>query len=182
MSALDKKVKNYWAGRDKNAVNGLVLLDSCIKELADNRNWDPLSRFLSSSETSGQGLKVKRIIRLAFGDNLKWKRDMNHATGGKFTLGWEGQFNIAGNNAYVSNVGKAIEERTGWDSAAFSKELGKLLPSPVKKKVEVDEAKTKARAKTIADTLKRMEADGYNVAEILRFAQADLANRVKVVN
>jgi hypothetical protein len=125
------EVSAYFTTRDANGVKGLVLLDRCIRATAENRDWDGLSRFVTLSARAGHANRVKKIIRAAFGDKLIYKTSKQHATGGTFVMGWEAGAAFPLGNTY-SVVAKAIEDKTPWDSVAFTKALSEVLPAPVK--------------------------------------------------
>lgn len=83
--SLNKRVGTYWTNRSKMDKTGLVLLDECIINLSDNKNWDPLSRFISRSAAlnSSDRSRVMGVVRAAFGDQITYKKDASHPTGGK---------------------------------------------------------------------------------------------------
>ena len=135
----------YFATRDENGIAGLVLIDRCIRSTAVNRDWDGLSRFVTLANRAGHGNRVKKIIRAAFGDKLIYKVDKHHPTGGIFTMGWDAGKPFPLANTY-SIVSKAVEDKTSWDSLAFTKALSEVLPAPVKPAPAVDEKATLAAA------------------------------------
>jgi len=173
---LESKVKGYWTNRDKNSATGLALLDQCITRFAQHGDWDHLSRFYVGSLKVGQGPAVKRIIRAAFGQSVKFSLDSKHATGGKFTkLNWPGvAFPLHESNTY-SVVTKAIEQNLGWDSKAFQKALGDVLPDLPKKGKTVDAATQTKEAKALAAKLKVLRDAGFDLASVVREAQSILA-------
>jgi hypothetical protein len=138
-------VVSYFATRDANGIAGLVLIDRCIRSTAVNRDWSGLSSFVTLANRAGHGNRVKKIIRAAFGDKLIYKVDKHHPTGGTFVMGWDAGKPFPLANTY-SIVSKAIEDKTSWDSLAFTKALSEVLPAPVKPAPAVDEKATLAAA------------------------------------
>lgn len=169
---LGIRVRDYWKGREQNGNEGLRLLDSCIKQLADKNkaNWDPLARFVVASMVSNNRAKVVKIIRAAFGNDVSFKLDKKHAAGGTFTIGWKGNEGYVLKNTYAL-IQRTIDEGKGWDDAKFLKELTGMLPEVVKKKPvyegEAAEKAVKAAAKHIADSLKAKVEQGLSTGDIL---------------
>lgn len=174
--SLESKVRGFWTGRDKNSAYGLKLLDQCITRCAQHGDWDHLSRFIVSAMKVGQGPAVKRIIRAAFGNHLIFSLDSKHPTGGKFTkANWPGvSFPLHESNTY-SVVTRAVEKGLGWDSRVFQKALDEVLPKAEKPKKTVDAATQTKEAKALATKLKALREAGFDLAALVREAQALLS-------
>ena len=181
---LESRVKGYWTRRDNNSKDGLCLLDEAINRFAAHGDWDALSRFTVGAMKYGQGPNVKRIIRAAFGNSVKFSLDSKHATGGKFVkVNWPGQsFPLDGSNTYAK-VKEAIEKGMGWDSKALTKALNDVLPALEKKKVEVNAEAYEKKAKALAKQLDELEKAGFNLGDLIRQAQAiHIKNTAKPVD
>ena len=170
-----KDVDLYFKGAQRNAATGLVLLDKLIHRVASkDADWDGLSRFIVLSGATGDAGKVKKIVRLAFGDSLIFAYSKTHATGGKITLKWKGNEGFVLGNGYNA-VTDAIQTRVGWNDKAFLKSLDAKLAPKVQKKREVTDKASAAVEKHISDYLIARMAEGFNIGEILDRAQATLA-------
>lgn len=168
--SLDLQATEYWKGRTQNGAEGLVLLDKCIQRIATYRDWDALSRFVVQARIHGQGAKVGKIIRAAFGDKLTFKADSKHPTGGNFIMGWEGVFPLKGSNTYGA-VKDAIQKGLPFDHNSLQKEL----PTAEKKeRVATPEATAKA-VKHVMSYLDKLAAEGFSSGEILAAVQKELA-------
>lgn len=186
--SLDSQIKSYWTNRDKNSARGLVLIHDAIKRFAEHGDWDALSRFVTGAMKVGQGPAVKNIIRACFGNHVKWKADSKHDTGGNFTkVNWPGPaFDLSTSNTY-GIIRSAVEQGKGWDNKVFQKDLKDALPSVDKKARTVDDASIERAAKHVCTYLKKLEADGFPVGEVLakveKERKAAVATvQVKVVN
>ena len=175
---LFDRIGNYWDSRQANGRDGLVLLDECIRRAASkDRDWDALARFVARANVSSNAAKVKKIIRAAFGNNITFTLDKKHAAGGKFELKWEGAFPLSGSNTYTF-VKKAIEQGKSWDDREFLKALGEVIPALPKKEKLITPAEQTKAAKAIATKLAELRKEGFDVAAIIREAQAELATKV----
>ncbi len=170
-----KDVDLYFKGAQRNAANGLVLLDKLIHRVASKDcDWDGLSRFIVLSGATGDASKVKKIVRLAFGNSLTFAYSKTHATKGKITLGWKGNEGFTLGNGYGA-VTDAIQKKVGWNDKTFLKSLDeKLAPKVQKKRAPTDKASA-AVEKHIADYLIARMGEGFNIGEILDKVQATLA-------
>lgn len=172
---LFDRIGSYWDARTANGAEGLVLLDECIRRVASKeRDWDALARFVARANMSNNAAKVKKIIRAAFGNDLTFKLDKNHPAGGRFTLGWQGAYALAGKNSY-SMVKKAIEHGKSWDDKAFLKDLNDVIPDLPKAEKTVDAAAQTKAAKAMAKKLAELRDAGFNIGDLVREAQAELA-------
>ena len=170
-----KDVDLYFKGAQRNAATGLVLLDKLIHRVASkDADWDGLSRFIVLSGATGDASKVKKIVRLAFGNSLTFAYSKTHATGGKITLAWKGNEGFVLGNGYNA-VTDAIQAKVGWNDKAFLKSLDAKLAPKVQKKREVTDKASAAVEKHISDYLIARMAEGFNIGEILDRAQATLA-------
>lgn len=170
---LFDRIGTYFDNRRANGVEGLKLLDECIKRTAQHRDWDALARFVARSSLAGQDAKVKKIIRVAFGDKITYKVDKKHKAGGVFTLGWEGSFPLSGSNTY-GVVREAIGNNKSWDDKDFQKKLTEILgPAPKKERIVTEEAEKKV-AKHLAKYMAERKAEGFNIGHILDLAQKEL--------
>ena len=167
--SLEEQVIDYWAGRKVNGVIGLALLDKCIQRLAKHRDWDHLARFTVSAARHGQGDKVKKILRAAFGDSLIFKLNKKHATGGEFILKWQGEFNLRGSNTY-GVISDAVTKGMSWDD----RELSKLIPNNPPPKRQVTDEQKKKIVKHLAGYMSKLTSDGFSTGEILSMLQAEL--------
>lgn len=167
--SLDVQVKDYFVRRSENGAEGLKLLVMSIERTAKHRDWDALSRFITSALQSSSRAKVVKIVRAAFGDKLTYKSNPKHDTGGTIVMGWEGEFNLAGSNTY-GLVRAAAAAGKSWDDRDFLKEL----PGPVKKDREVSAVATEKAAKHLAKYLMDRESEGFNTGEILSKAMAEI--------
>jgi len=167
--ALDVQVSNYFTSRRQSGVEGLALLDKCIRRVAEHRDWDALSRFVVGAMPTGNRSKVVRIIGAAFGQRLTFKTDKKHPTGGSFVMGWEGAFPLKGSNTYTA-VTEAIKKGMGWDEVAFIKELPKADKKP---RTVSDEAEKKV-VKHLLAYLAQREAEGFSTGTILADVQKEL--------
>lgn len=175
---LFDRIGNYWDQRTANGREGLALLDECIRRTASkDRDWDALARFIARANMSTNGNKVKKIIRAAFGNNVVFTLDKKHPAGGRFELKWEGPFNLAGSNTYTM-VKKAIADGKSWDDKGFLADLSKVLPDLPKPAKTVDAAAQTKAAKALATKLAELRNDGFDIASIIREAQAELATKV----
>lgn len=175
---LFDRIGNYWDTRTANGREGLALLDECIRRTASkDRDWDALARFIARANVTSNASKVKKIIRAAFGNNIIFTLDKKHPAGGRFELKWEGAFPLAGSNTYTM-VKKAIEQGKSWDDKAFLLELGKVLPELPKKEKVVDAAAQTKAAKALATRLNDLRNAGFDIAALLREAQAELTTKV----
>lgn len=176
---LFDQVNNYWDARHTNGQVGLTILDQCIRRTASkDRDWDALARFVTRSGASGNRAKVVKIIRAAFGDQLKFKADAKHPAGGVFSMGWEGAFPLRESNSYNS-VTTAIKDGKSWDDRDFQKALNEVLPQPAPKQVEVTAAATEKAAKHVSDYIVAKMKDGFSSGEILKMVQATLKAQAK---
>ena len=172
---LFDRIGLYWDARTANGHEGLVLLDECIRRVASKeRDWDALARFVARANMSNNAAKVKKIIRAAFGNDITFKLDKNHPAGGRFTLNWQGAYPLAGKNSY-SMVKKAIEHGKSWDDKVFLKELNDVIPDLPKADKVVDAAAQTKAAKAMAKKLAELRDAGFNVGDLIREAQAELA-------
>ena len=176
---LFDQVGDFWNGVDHASALGLVLLDECIRRAAaKDRDTDSLARFVARASMKGNRAKVVKIIRAAFGNSITYATDKKHAAGGKFTIGWQGAFPLAGVNSYTA-VKKAIADGKGWDDAAFLKSLNDVLMAPEKKAREVDEKAAAKVAKHVTDYLVARMKEGFNVGEVLDAVRKELLVAVK---
>lgn len=135
---LTSRVRNYWKRRGSVDKDGLVLLDEVIRNFYEHKNWDNLSRFISHAQAlnTGDKSKVMGVIRAAFGDQITYKKDPKHATGGRINV--KAGMNFADlvllNN--YGHVAKAIENKKGFRDSDLHKTLKGLEPE--KKKPELD--------------------------------------------
>ncbi|MCA2590229.1 MAG: hypothetical protein IM509_05615 [Microcystis sp. M31BS1] len=170
-----KDVDLYFKGAQRNAATGLVLLDKLIHRVASKDcDWDGLSRFIVLSSATGDASKVKKIVRLAFGDSLTFAYSKTHATGGKITHKWKGNEGFTLGNGYGA-VTDAIQAKVGWNDKAFLKSLDDKLAPKVQKKREVTDKASAAVERHITDYLVARMTEGFNIGEILARAQANLA-------
>jgi hypothetical protein len=130
--SLSSKVKAFWTKQHTAGHAGLQLLDACIQHTAEHRDWDALSRFMSASGVDKP--KIALIVKAAFGDAIEYKVDKKHETGGRFTLKWDGAFNLAARNHY-GIIAKGIADKKSFRSADFLKDLREAVgkPDPAKK-------------------------------------------------
>lgn len=141
-NALNKRVGQYWTNRQKLDTSGLTLLDECIHNLTDNQNWDPLSRFISraSALNGNDRTRVMGVIRAALGDQVSYKRDANHPSGGKMStrngLAWA---DVTLLNSY-GVVQQAIEDKRGFRDADMHKAIKEQQPAPAPKDADVEKS------------------------------------------
>lgn len=161
MEKLDLKaqVGRYFAAREKNSVAGLVLLDACIKRVAEHRDWDALARFVARANMADVGPRVKRIIRAAFGDDLTYKADKKHETGGRFEMKWDGAYVLK--NTY-NIVEQAIADKNGWDSRILREKLHDVLPEKAKPELVVNEKLLDTMAEHMFKYLSDKVKDSHN--------------------
>lgn len=172
---LFDRIGTYFDSRHANGVDGLVLLDECIRRTAStSRDWDALARFVSRANMSGNAAKVKKIVRAAFGNSLVYTTDKKHPAGGRFTMNWEGAFPLAGSNTY-GYVKKAIADSKSWDDADLQKKIAEIIPELPKKERTVDASAQTAKAKVIVRSLLAAKADGFEVGPLMREIEALLA-------
>jgi len=172
---LFDRIGTYFDGRHANGVEGLILLDECIRRAASkDRDWDALARFVSRAGMSNNAPKIKKIIRAAFGNAIVFAVDKKHKAGGRFTLSWEGAFPLAQSNSY-SLVKKAIADNKSWDDKDFLAKLSEVIPDLPKKEKTVDPKAQTAAAKHVATYLKAREAEGFSIGDIIKEMQAMLA-------
>jgi hypothetical protein len=126
---MTAKVKGFWTRQHTAGHIGLCILDECIRECAEQRNWDPLSRFISLSGKDRPMIGL--IVRAAFGEAIEYKADKKHDTGGRIKLNFEGAFNLAGRNSY-GIIAKAIEDKKSFRSPDFLKALREAVGKPEK--------------------------------------------------
>jgi len=169
---LFDRIGTYFDSRHANGVDGLVLLDECIRRTASvSRDWDALARFISRANMSGSATKVKKIVRAAFGNQLIFTADKKHPAGGRFEMKWEGAFPLSGSNTY-GYVKKAIADNKSWDDADFQKKIGEVIPNLVKKEKVVDAAAQTTKAKTIVRSLLAAKEEGFDVGPLMREIEA----------
>ena len=179
---LIDQVNNVWNARNANGAEGLKVLDKCIQRLAKAGDWDALSRFVVlAHKNSNTAAKVKRILRVAFGDKLSFKMDAKHPTGGRFVIGWNGAEGTTLPNTY-SFITKAIQAGLAWDDKGFLKSLNDVLPEKEAAPVVVDDKTKTAKAKRLAAFLASLKEDGFNVGEVLAMAQAEVAASVTTLH
>ena len=172
---LFDRIGTYFDSRHANGVDGLVLLDECIRRTASaSRDWDALARFVSRANMSGSAAKVKKIVRAAFGNSLTFVMDKKHPAGGRFEMKWEGAFPLAGSNTY-GFVKKAIADSKSWDDADLQKKIGEIIPDLPKKDKSVDAAAQTIKAKAIVRSLLAAKEDGFEVGPLMREIEALLA-------
>lgn len=178
-----KLVDSYFKARGKNGAVGLSLLNDCIERLASkDADWDALSRFVVLAGTTGDRAKVVKIIRIAFGDKLKWAASKQHPTGGKFTLGWKGNEGFVLGNGYAK-VRDAIAAKVSWNDAAFQKMLAEMLPEKAAPAArDIKEADVKNAAQHVYDYLlaRAKRVNGLNTGDIVAEVQRMLAAQVVV--
>ncbi len=178
---LFDRINAHWGDRQANGVAGLVLLNECIERTASkDRDWDALSRFVTLATANGQAGRVKKIIRAAFGDQIKYAPSKQHASGGTFVMGWAGEFNLAGSNTYTV-VRRAIEDGVNWDSNAFQKALSEVLPEAVKPPVKVDDKAQAAAAKHLYEYIAEKVKAGMDQGVLMDAVQKMLKNNGPVV-
>jgi hypothetical protein len=127
--------KSFWDARGKSDKTGLTLLDEAITHLAEHNNWDNLSRFISRAgalNATDRG-KIVAVVRAAFGDQVSYKKDAAHPTGGKIKVKDDKQPVLL--NSY-GEVRVAIEKGKGFRDADMHKKLremekGAAPPPPV---------------------------------------------------
>lgn len=177
---LFDRVGSYWDGRDQNSRDGLAILDECIRRTASkDRDWDALARFFARSKRSNASAKVKRIIRGAFGNQLKVVADKKHPTGVRFEMAWEGAFPLRQSNTY-GLVRDALTKGVGWDDKEFLAELNKVIPAPEKAAPRVDEAAQHKAAKHIVNYIVGKRKDGMDIAAVMAEVKSLLASESKV--
>jgi hypothetical protein len=141
-NALNKRVGQYWTNRQKLDTSGLTLLDECIRNLTDNQNWDPLSRFISraSALNGNDRTRVMGVIRAALGDQVSYKKDANHPSGGKMStrngLAWA---DVTLLNSY-GVVQQAIEQKKGFRDSDMHKAIKGQQPAPALKDADVEKS------------------------------------------
>jgi hypothetical protein len=176
MDNLNKRVGQYWTNRSKMDSNGLVLLDETINNLVANQNWDPLSRFVSRSAAlnAQDRSKVMAVIRAAFGDQIIYKKDTDHPTGGRITMKDKRPFaELKLLNSY-GVVKQAIEKNKGFRDADMHKELKAVAPVRERKEVDVEKA-----AKHLVDYMKKANVPtGLVLAEVQKMLAAAKATAV----
>ncbi len=174
VSGLEAQVATYFAGRAANGAVGLALLDKCIKRFASHGDWDALSRFVVASNASNSRSKVVKIIRAAFGNDVSFKLDKKHASGGVFA-----KHNWASDKYTLKNtygvVRSAVEKETSWDDRVFLAELAKIIPDLVKAAPKVDEKAMARKVSAMKTFLTKSRSEGFNIGDIVRMAQAELA-------
>lgn len=172
--SLNKRVGTYWTNRSKMDKTGLVLLDECIINLSDNKNWDPLSRFISRSAAlnSSDRSRVMGVVRAAFGDQITYKKDASHPTGGKIGTRTGITFaDVKLLNSY-GVVKEAIVGEKGFRDADMHKKLKDMSGPPKRNPVEV--AKAAAHIVTYLKNAK-IEATGAVMAEVQKLLAAKAA-------
>jgi hypothetical protein len=128
--SLSQQVKSFWTNQHTSGHTGLVLLNKCIENVAVNRDWDALARFVAGAGVDRP--KIGLIIRVAFGDKLRYAKDAKHPAGGKFKMGWEGQFDLAASNTY-GLIQQALENGKSFRSEDFLKACREVVGTPEKK-------------------------------------------------
>lgn len=172
---LFDRIGTYFDARHSNGVEGLVLLDECIRRAAStSRDWDALARFVSRANMSGSAAKVKKIVRAAFGNSLTFTTDKKHPAGGRFEMKWEGAFPLAGSNTY-GYVKKAIADSKSWDDADLQKKIAEIIPDLPKKDKSIDAAAQTAKAKTLVRSLLAAKEDGFEIGPLMREIETLLA-------
>ena len=164
---LFDRIGTHFDDRKQNGVEGLKLLDECIRRTASkDRDWDALARFVTLAARSGQAGRVKKIIRCAFGDKIKYASQAKHPAGGTFVMGWDGAFPLKGQNTYTM-ITKAIEDGVNWDDNKFQKALTEMLPEPIKAAPKVDDKAKAAAAKHLYDYVSEKVKAGMVQGELL---------------
>lgn len=129
--SIAEKVNHYWNGADKNDAYGLKLLDSCIQNVIQHRNTDPLCSFISRATKSGLRDVCLLFVKAAFGNRLAYnaKKAKTHPTGVAFDIIWESRDVVALGNHYAA-VRMAIDEGRGLRDVKLSKDLRKEMAAP----------------------------------------------------
>ena len=181
VAKLFDRIGGYWDTRNASGVEGLALLNECIERTASkDRDWDALSRFVTAAGKNGQAGRVKKIIRAAFGDQIKYAPSKQHPSGGTFVMGWTGEFNLAGSNTYTV-VRRAVEDKVNWDSNAFQKGLSEVLPEAIKPPVKVDDKAQAAAAKHLYEYIADKVKAGMDQATLMDAVAKMLKNNGPVV-
>jgi hypothetical protein len=141
-NALNKRVGQYWTNRQKLDTSGLTLLDECIRNLTDHKNTDPFCRFISraSALNSNDRTRVMSVVRAALGDQVTYKKDANHPSGGKITLRKGLKFaDVTLLNSY-GIVQQAIEQKKGFRDADMHRTIKEQQPAPAPKDADVEKS------------------------------------------
>jgi len=174
---LTKQVKSIWTQRGTQDKRILEVLDQCVHQLAgEANNWDPLARFLAlaTAHNAADGSRCKAIVRAAFGDQITYKVDKNHACGGRITPREGLTFNDVNINMNTySIVHEAVHGpiRKGFRDAAMHKVMreqeGKAKEEPALKGAD-------DLGKHIAKYLKGRMQKGVTLGDVLKVIQAEL--------
>lgn len=174
---LTKQVKSIWTQRGTQDKRILEVLDQCIHQLAgEANNWDPLARFLAlaSAHNAGDGARCKAIMRAAFGDQITYDKDKDHACGGRIKP--KGGLTFADVNINMNTysvVHEAVhgDVRKGFRDAVMHKTLreqeGKVKAEP--KVQEID-----ALGKHIAKYLKGRMPKGATLGDVMKVVRQEL--------
>jgi hypothetical protein len=179
--SFQSRNNTFWNGRGKSDKEGLVLLDEALTNLIEHNNWSDLSRFVgrAGALNANDRSKVMAVVRAAVGDQITYKKDPTHETGGKISLragmSWGDQTLL---NSY-GVVRQAIVDNKGFRDAALHKELNGMKPAPAKKDVDVDKT-----AKHIFDYIGKTGYDkpGLILQAVEKMLRAQAAGKVVVVD
>lgn len=156
----------------RSGTEGLALLHKCIERVANHRDWDALSRFYVSARKFGQGQRVADIIRAAFGQKISFRLNARHATGGTFSLKWDGQYDLERSNTYAV-IRDAVARGISWDD----KDFGRLLPKQEKGKRIISDEAIQKTVNYLVRYLSNLDRDGFPIGEIISQTQKELALR-----
>jgi hypothetical protein len=178
---LTKQVKSIWTQRGTQDKRILEVLDQCVHQLAgEANNWDPLARFLAlaTAHNAADGSRCKAIVRAAFGDQITYKVDKNHACGGRITPKQGLTFNDVNINMNTySVVHEAVhgEIRKGFRDAAMHKAIreqeGKVKADPKPKELD-------ALAKHVAKYLTGRMPEGVTIEMLMKAVTTEMATKV----
>jgi hypothetical protein len=178
--SLGMMVESAWKNHAGNGATLLSVLDKCINNLAKSNDWDQLSRFIVASDKHGGRAKVNKVVRAAFGNDVTFKSALTgaqkHPTGGRITLSatWPKEGGYVLKNTY-GTVRKAIKDGVSWDDKMFLKGLEETLLKPERAPIKVSETTTKQKVSALTKFLVAARKDGFNVGDLIREAQAEIA-------
>lgn len=147
---LTAATKRVWDKRGANEREVMDVLDRCIQQFAGAKNWSNLSLFISTSSKANANdrSKIMAIVRAAFGDQIIYKKDAAHKTGGRITMKDNRPFNdLVLLNSY-GVVAEAMQRKdnkgnvcsVGFRDADMHKKLKEQQPAPAPKNADVEKS------------------------------------------
>lgn len=175
-TGLTKTLKTWWSNREKSATKGLAHMVTTVNEITKKdsngdpvRNWTPAATLLGlMGADSNEGIMYRRILRAAFGAQITYRKDDNHASGYRFIFTEKIPDGPKGSPVIRNTFGmvmQAAEKGVPFNSKSFQKKLSDHLK-------EAEGASTpqiwddKKAEKAVSNLVERAKKDHFPVSRL----------------